>query len=163
MRHKILPLSSLVPLFAVLCAGAPGAALAEPPEHRPPGSFAALYAERLGLDPDAQARIQEIVARSGRRDEALRDGVQAAKQRLRDLMNASYNPDESAVLAQADAIGAAEAEVHKNRLRAILAIREVLSPEQRAELLRMRDEEFPRRDDACGRGDAPPAPAPDAP
>ncbi|MGH0033876.1 MAG: Spy/CpxP family protein refolding chaperone [Myxococcota bacterium] len=137
--------SRLVALITLLCAWFPIAALADPGQHRPPGSFAALYAERLGLDAEAQAGIQEIVARSGVRNEALWEEVRAAKQRLRDLMNESHHPDEAAVLALAEAIGTAEAEVHKNRLRAILAIRELLTPEQRREMLRMRDEEYPRR------------------
>lgn len=145
MNHKSFSRAVLVSLVALSCAGVPVAALAEPAKHGPPGSFAAMYAERLGLDADAQAEIHEIVVRSGARDEALRDDVRAAKQRLRGLMNESHRPDESAVLALADAIAAAELEVHRNRLRAILAIRELLSPEQRREMLRMRDEEHPRR------------------
>ena len=45
-------------------------------------------------------------------------------------------------MRQADAIGALEIEEHKNWLRAMLRIRGLLTPEQRAELVRMREEMF---------------------
>jgi Spy/CpxP family protein refolding chaperone len=53
-------------------------------------------------------------------------------------------------MSQADAIGAIETQLHKNRLQAILDIRSQLTPEQRAELLKVRDEEHARRDAEAG-------------
>jgi len=155
-RHRALAGPSLAAALLALGLCLPPGAGADPPDRRPPGSFAVRYAEGLGVDAEGQARIQEIVARSGLRDAALRDELHAARQRIRDLMDATHHPDEAAVMAQADAIGALEAEIHKNRLRAIFEIRELLSPEQRQQLLRIRDEKHPRRRgiggmEECGR------------
>lgn len=128
----------------LLCLGPAAAAHGEPHgKRRAPGSFAAMYAERLGLDADAQAMLEGIVEESGARDAMLRDELDTARQRMHDLMNESHHPDEGAVVAQAEAVAAVEAEIHKNRLRAILQIRHLLSPEQRQELLRLRDEKTP--------------------
>jgi Spy/CpxP family protein refolding chaperone len=145
MKHQKALTTSLAAVLLVLAMRPPPAAQAEPRHHHAPGSFAALYAERLGLDAEAQAKIQEIVAQSGVRDRELREELDAARQRIHDLMNEVHHPEEAAIMAQAEAIGAVEAEIHKNRLRAILKIREILSPEQRKELLRMHEEEHPHR------------------
>jgi Spy/CpxP family protein refolding chaperone len=47
------------------------------------------------------------------------------------------NPDEAAVMAQADAIGALKTEAQKHRLRTMLQVRALLTPEQRTKLLDM--------------------------
>lgn len=112
------------------------------PRHGPgpdPAGFIAHHAERLGLDEDTRRRIDELVRAS--RDEArgLRDELHDAHGRLRELLSADL-PDEAAVLAQAVTIGGLETELHKSRLRALLQIRALLTPEQRAELERIREE-----------------------
>jgi hypothetical protein len=48
-------------------------------------------------------------------------------------------------MKQAEAIGELELEERKNRLRATLRIRALLTPEQREELVRIREEEGGRR------------------
>lgn len=126
------------------------AAIAAPPADadpmrrgHPPGGLVAKYAERLGLDPGASDGVRAIVQLSGERDESLREELVAAKLRMRELMNESHQPDAATVMAQAEAIGAVEIAIHKNRLAAILQIRALLTPEQRAELMRIRDEKHP--------------------
>ena len=47
-------------------------------------------------------------------------------------------------MQQADRLGALEAEASRRRLAAMLAIRAMLSDEQRAELVRIREEDGPR-------------------
>jgi Spy/CpxP family protein refolding chaperone len=70
-------------------------------------------------------------------------------------MKASHQPDEQTVMDRAEEIGRMEVEIHQNRLRAILALREILTPEQRQELMRIREEsrEESRREEGRSRGD----------
>jgi Spy/CpxP family protein refolding chaperone len=138
----------------VLLAGllAPAASVAEPPgpspRHGPPGGphperFIEQHAERLGLDAETLDAIQKITDESRERGEALRMELHDAHRAMRDLLSGEA-PDESAVLQQAEAIGELELEERKNRLRATLQIRTLLTPEQREELIRMREEFGPR-------------------
>ena len=71
-------------------------------------------------------------------------------------------PDLNGILRQADRIGAIETELNKLRLRTMLRIRGLLTPEQRQELVRIHEERRRER----GHGDPPgppppPGPAPD--
>jgi Spy/CpxP family protein refolding chaperone len=137
-------------LAAVL--GLAGAADARPDAHRPIGGLIERNAERLGLSGDARAAVQAVVDASGERHEALLAQLDAARDAMRALLSQPV-PDTNAVMAQADAIGAIETQLHKNRLQAIMEIRALLTPEQRTELLRVRDEERAKReheDKECG-------------
>lgn len=139
MRRAALGLA----LAAALCLA--GAAGARPDERRPVGGLIARHAERLGLTGEALAAVQEVVDASGVRHEALLAELDASRAAMRELLSQPI-PDADAVMAQADAIGELETQLHKNRLRAIMQIRALLTPEQRAELLRIREEERARRD-----------------
>jgi len=129
----------------VLAALLAPAALAEPPGppgghgRRGPGHFVEKYAAQLDLDPETRAVIESIVTSSRSEGEKLDEELRAAHRRMRELLSAD-EPDEEAVMAQVDAIGALEVESHKSRLRAMLAIRALLTPEQRSELVQIREE-----------------------
>jgi Spy/CpxP family protein refolding chaperone len=138
----------------VLLAGlvAPGTSAAEPPGpppgHGPPGGphpgrFIERHAERLGLDAETLEAIQKISDESRERGEELRIELRDAHRAMRDLLSGEA-PDEPAVLQQAESIGELELEERKNRLRAMIRIRGLLTPEQREELMRMREELGPR-------------------
>ena len=62
-----------------------------------------------------------------------------AHEEMRNLLSREA-PDESAVMQQAEGIGELELEERKNRLRATLQIRALLTLEQRQELIRIREE-----------------------
>jgi Spy/CpxP family protein refolding chaperone len=134
-------------LVLAVCAALPllvSPARAEPPggwspHRRSPAGFIGEHAERLGLDAETRAAIQEISRESRATEDELRERIHAAHEHMRELLDADA-PDESAVMAQADVIGALELEAHKERLAAMLRIRERLTPEQRAELVRIREE-----------------------
>jgi Spy/CpxP family protein refolding chaperone len=150
-----------IALVLVAALGLAGAADARPDEHRPIGGLIARNAERLGLEGEALAAVQAVVTASGQRHEALVAELDAARQAMRALLSKPV-PDSAAVMAQADAIGAIETRLHKNRLQAIMEIRALLTPAQREELLRVRDEEHAKRElegKECGpHGDLPPGP-----
>ena len=123
---------------------APGTSLAEPPG--PPrgqgphaGRFIEQHAERIGLDAETLEAIQKIVDESRERGEGLRVELRDAHEEMRNLLSRE-GPDESAVMQQAEGIGELELEERKNRIRATLQIRALLTPEQREELIRIREE-----------------------
>jgi Spy/CpxP family protein refolding chaperone len=70
-------------------------------------------------------------------------------------------PDEAAVMQQAERIGALEIELHKQRLRTMLRIRALLTPEQRRELVTIHGERHRGRQRRPAQ--TPPQPAPPTP
>jgi hypothetical protein len=98
-------------------------------------------AERLGLDQKTREQIKTIVKDSRAQGDEIRAKVRDEREKMRALLS---NPEieESTVMRQADAIGALELEEHKNWLRAMLRIRALLTPEQRSELIKLREEMF---------------------
>lgn len=69
--------------------------------------------------------------------------IRAAHEAMRGLLEAA-EPDEEAILAQADAIGALRTELDKDRLVTLLRIRARLSPEQREPLTQQLEARKPR-------------------
>ena len=70
---------------------------------------------------------------SGDEREALREQVHAAHQQMRALLE-QEEPDVDAVLAQADVVGELHGALRKLKLRTMLGVRSLLTPEQREEL-----------------------------
>jgi Spy/CpxP family protein refolding chaperone len=143
---------SLITCGLLIGLAFPFAALARPPgppdgpfHHRGPprgpesDRFIEWWVEELGLGPETIEAIDKIREESRERDEALREELRDGYEALHDLLNQEV-PDESAVMAQAEAISALKLEAHKNRLRAMMAIRLLLAPEQRQELIRILEE-----------------------
>jgi Spy/CpxP family protein refolding chaperone len=114
-----------------------------PPDHGggppDPGGFIERNAARLGLGPEEVAAIRAVVERSRARNETLLVEIDKAQDEMRELLHGD-DPNEDAVLGQADRIGALHTEESKNRLRAIIAIRKMLTAEQRRELDAIRRE-----------------------
>jgi Spy/CpxP family protein refolding chaperone len=139
-----------VAALAALLAGLAAVAVAtsgragEPPGRNawkgPPGSIVHRHAGRLGLRGAALAEIEQIVRESGERDAALQQQIDAARERMRTMLDA--DADAVAVLAQAEALGALESEARKNRLTAVMQIRTHLDARQRAEVQHIHDEEL---------------------
>jgi Spy/CpxP family protein refolding chaperone len=116
------------------------------------------HAERLGLSDEVQERVRELAAEAEQQAEPLR----AAKQKERDALHALLaedEPDADAVMRQAEAVGAAETEMHKQRLRTLLAVRALLTSEQRKELVKIFEEKRARME----REDEPSPDAPESP
>jgi Spy/CpxP family protein refolding chaperone len=132
------------------------------PGRRPPSFDDVLerHAERLGLDDKTRTEIRGIA-------EAAREESRSAEERLRGLhaemrtLLDQPSPALDAVLQQADRIGAAETAMHKLRLRTMLRIRALLTPEQRAELVRIHEER--QREHGGPPPDGPPPPGPPPP
>ncbi len=144
---RLASLARLALLSAlVVCAGA---ARAEPPgpgaggkPWAPPDARLEQQLRELGLDSDQLARAQAILAEARRAREESDARLQQAFDEMRSLLEQD-TPDEAAVMSQADRIGAIRTESRKSLLRALLAVRAELSPEQRAKLNEMMRREGP--------------------
>ena len=88
--------------------------------------------DRLGLDYQTRTTIHTTIDEAQATLHDIRSQLQESHQQLRALM-AQEAPDH-AVLDQSDRIGSLEAEYRKHTLSTLLAIRALLTPEQRASL-----------------------------
>lgn len=104
-----------------------------------PGSWIDRHGERLGLEAATSAEITKISQASKQEQERLQVKLDEAQAGLRKLLGRG-TPDEAAVMKQADEIGSIELAMRKNRLAAMLAIRSLLTEEQRETLLELKDE-----------------------
>lgn len=131
-------------LGAGLALAVTATAGAEGRGNRAPGEVVAQHAERLGLDAETQAALARILEQSGVRHQEMRNQQRAARSQLRALLSAP-KIDRAAVLAQAEILNELRSRSHRSRLDAILRIHELLTPEQRAALVAIREEERPWR------------------
>lgn len=131
----------------------PGAAGARPPFgggfHGPRGGdhherFFERYADRLGVDDETRAEIEERFDASREQAEPLRLAVREAHRELREMLRAD-EPDRAAILAQADRIGELEGELRKLRLTTLLDVRGLLTEEQRDEMVSIHEERMRAR------------------
>jgi len=110
------------------------------PHGQPPmGGFIERHAERLGLDDATVASIRKVVDRTRSDNEKIQRQIETEHKQMRIMLDAD-SPNEKRVMQQADTIGALYTKERKNRLRAMLKIRALLTPEQRAELQKIRRE-----------------------
>jgi Spy/CpxP family protein refolding chaperone len=97
------------------------------------------HAKELGLSAEALEAIGKVVDESRARSEALHEELRGEYEALHGLLDQEM-PDESAVMTKAEAINTLKLKAHKNRLEAMIAIRRQLTPEQRQELVGIREE-----------------------
>jgi Spy/CpxP family protein refolding chaperone len=109
------------------------------------------HAERLALDDATREAIRERASQGREAADAEREALRALHREMRELLSQEL-PDEARVLEQADAIGRVETALQKHRLRTMLAIRALLSPEQRRELVRIHEEMRAERGERRERG-----------
>jgi Spy/CpxP family protein refolding chaperone len=131
-------------LFAALLA--PDGTAARPPHD--PGRFIARHAERLGLSAETLTAIEGVLDASRERNEALEAEADRTRDALRDVLSGP-SPDRAQVMAAAAQVDAAMANLHHNRLEAILAIHALLTPAQREELVKIREERGGRGRRGC--------------
>jgi len=106
------------------CAPGAGAGFAAMLEHR---------LDRLDLDPSIRNEIDAILAEARPTAAALRDQVAAEHERMRALI-AEEAPDQAAIDEEVDRIGSATGELRKHEIHTMLAVRALLTPEQRDQL-----------------------------
>ena len=94
--------------------------------------------DRLGLDERTRTTIHTTIDAAQATLHDIRSQLQEAHQQLRTLM-AQEAPD-NVVLDQSDRIGSLEAEYRNHTLSTLLAVRALLTPEQRASLREARQQ-----------------------
>jgi len=170
----------LVPTALLLCASllASGVvavtAVAQPPgpepggaapgsgprgPHGPPRIERVLerHADELGLSAETRAAIGEIAAKARQHERPASEQLRALHEQMRVFLDAE-SPKLDDVMQWADRIGAAETELKKQRLRTMLEIRTLLTPEQRQKLVQIFEQRRGHR-----KGFAKEAPPPDLP
>jgi len=140
--HRLKRIGFIGTVLAVLTLA--GVGFARPPfgppdSDRDPGAFIEENAEALGLDDETLTAIRGIVEQSKAKGDQLHTRLRELREQMKALLDQS-TPDESTVMKQIETIGAAETEMHKHRLGTMLEIRALLTPEQREEMTRLRDE-----------------------
>jgi Spy/CpxP family protein refolding chaperone len=90
-------------------------------------------AARLGVSETTLAKIKNLAFEAEQEAIGIQADVRREHLQLRRLMDAG-EPDEKAVMKQIDVVAAEEARMHKNRVRLLLAVRKLLTPEQRVQL-----------------------------
>lgn len=136
--------AAAVALLVAFAAANAGALPGGPPDGREPGGkgdpaeMISRHAEELGLDDETRERLLALVAESRERGEVLRFELQEAHQRLHFLLSRD-EPDEAAIMEQAERIGRIRIEESKLRLGTLLGIRGMLTLEQRERLEGLRD------------------------
>ena len=104
------------------------------------GSFIVKkHAERLGLDDARIQAIEDVVAQSREKTADVRQQLHAVHAALRELLRQD-TPDEAAVMAKADELTALKGQLRKAKLASMIKVRSMLTPEQRAELVKIMDE-----------------------
>lgn len=124
------------------------------PHGRPPiDNLLERHADELGLDADLRTTIRAIAAESRKDEEPVAEQLRALHEEMRQLLDGE-SPKLDDVMEWADRIGAAETELKKRRLRTMLEIRALLTPEQRQKLVQIFEER--RRHRKGFEGEAPP-------
>lgn len=116
------------------------------------------HAARLGLDAEVVEQIHGISQTGHAERQALHGQLRSMHDELRSMLETD-EPDEARILEQAERIGALDVALHKSRLRSMLQVRKLLTPEQLRELVKIHEEtrlERPRHRRGKYRPDSPP-------
>jgi Spy/CpxP family protein refolding chaperone len=134
--------SLCVMAFAVSAAAEPSPSNQLVPA--PPEAWISEHAAQVGIDDATVARIREIAAEERTAQAPLLTRLQEQKRALRDELGAEA-PDERAVERSAREVGETETELEVLRLKSMLAVRRLLTPEQNAALLSRMQRRFEGR------------------
>ncbi len=133
--------------------------------HGPPAIERVLerHADELDLDAETRAAIGAIAAKARETDRPVSDQLHALHEEMRKELDGD-SPNQDDVMQWADRIGAAETELKKSRLRTMLEIRTLLTPDQRKKLVEIFEERRGRRKGFARDGPPPemPGPGPEA-
>jgi Spy/CpxP family protein refolding chaperone len=133
-----------VVLVVSLLFGAPSVARA----HGPGPGLERMAAE-LELTAATKARIKAIVDGTRAEEQGLHQQLHKSRHALRRLLEQDL-PREDEVMARADAIDAQMSKLHKLRLRTLLRIHRLLTPQQRGKLRALGQKRHQELQKACG-------------
>lgn len=127
--------SRLVTVAAFMAVGlvSVGAALAQPPGFGRGGGSPLEHLERqvahAGLAPETTKVVYQQIDQARAERRSIEASLEAAQQQMHSLLDQD-GASADVVLAQADAVGALETQLHKLELRTLLEIRGLVTPEQ---------------------------------
>jgi protein CpxP len=123
--------------------------------HGPPPIERVLerHADELGLSAEIRASIRTIAAKARQDQRPASEQLRALHEQMRAFLDAE-SPKVDDVMQWADRIGAAETELRKQRLRTMMEIRALLTPEQRQKLVQIFEQRHGHRKGFAG--EAPP-------
>lgn len=110
-------------------------------------------ADKIGADSQTIAKIKDLAYNANKELIALRAEMDQNHLEMKRLMDLD-SPDEKAIIAQIDKIGAVEIKLRKNRINLLLAVRKVLTPEQRTKLKQLMPDKMCQEPN-CGKDGAP--------
>jgi Spy/CpxP family protein refolding chaperone len=100
--------------------------------------------EKLGLDEKTLAAVKKLATETTKREEKLNTALRNARLAMRDLLDSPL-PAEKDLMAGSDAITKATSEIQRDELKTTLALRALLTGEQRTQLIELRKEPPPPR------------------
>ncbi|MCX5738895.1 MAG: periplasmic heavy metal sensor [Proteobacteria bacterium] len=161
MTRRLVSTAWLLCASLLASGGFAFAALAQPPGPEPGGGPPGMgprgphgpppiehvlerHAGELGLGADTRAAIRAIAAKARLDERPASEELRTLHEQMRTLLEGD-SPKLDDVMQWADRIGAAETELKKSRLRTMLEIRTLLTPEQRQKLVKIFEERRGRR------------------
>jgi Spy/CpxP family protein refolding chaperone len=143
MRLHTVPAAISAAIAICLVGGLSASARPGPGMGGPPGFFLEKAISKLELPAEQKTAVQAVIDQAKPAGEKLRGDVMSAHEAMRALLE-QESVDEAAVMAQADAVGAAMTESRKHDLRTMLQVRALLTPEQRTQLQQLVQEKRER-------------------
>jgi Spy/CpxP family protein refolding chaperone len=92
-----------------------------------------MLASELGVADNVVKQIKDKAYKADQEAIKLRADLDSGRLEMRRLMDED-KPDVAKVMKQVETVGAVETELKKNRIRLLLSVRELLTPEQRKKL-----------------------------
>jgi Spy/CpxP family protein refolding chaperone len=133
MRRSLFGTSGLVALSLIAAVGVATTAMARPHGPWGPGGRLEDKIASLGLDAGTRQAVYAILDNSRAAAREQRQKLRDAHEAMRGFLDQDQ-PDEAAVMAQAETIGGLETAMQKQRLHTLLQVLAKLTPEQRAKL-----------------------------
>jgi len=110
-------------------------------------------ADKIGADSQTIAKIKDLAYNANKELIGLRAEMDQNHLEMKRLMDLD-SPDDKAIIAQIDKIGAVEIKLRKNRISLLLAVRKILTPEQRTKLKQLMPDKS-CMDRGCGKDGVP--------
>lgn len=106
-------------------------------------------ADKIGANSQTIAKIKDLAYNANKELIGLRAEMDQNHLEMKRLMDLD-SPDDQAIIAQIDKIGAVEIKLRKNRINLLLAVRKILTPEQRTKLKQLMPDKM-CQDPGCGK------------
>ena len=114
--------------------------------HRNKGEMMTRLCENLDLTAEQQAKVKSLREETRNETEALHQRLDELRDEMHWLWS-SENPNEDAIMTKVEEMGAVKLELDKIRAELRLDINALLTPEQKAKAIKLREQRRERRTD----------------